>query len=60
MIRITSRKEGFRRCGVVHSTEPTDHPDEKFTADELDRLMSEPMLMIEVFDADEVKGRKAK
>jgi len=53
---ITSKKEGFRRCGVVHSIAPVTHPDERFTADELERLLNEPMLTIEVWPDHEGKG----
>lgn len=43
----------------MHSTEPTEHPDDRFTADELERLLFEPMLMVEVV-ADELdaEGKK--
>ena len=47
MIRIIARNDGFRRCGVAHSVNPTDWPDERFSADELDILLNEPMLMVE-------------
>lgn len=48
MIRITSRKDGFRRCGVVHPATPVEHSDDRFTEEELKRLMEEPMLVVEV------------
>lgn len=51
-IVITSRTEGFRRCGVAHSIAPVEHPDERFTADELERLLFEPMLSVEVLPND--------
>lgn len=51
MIRITSKREGFRRCGVAHAATPTDHPDKAFTAAELKRLQAEPMLEVEVIQA---------
>jgi len=54
MIRITSRKDGFRRCGVAHSREATDHPDNRFTADQLKILKEESMLVV-VEVADEGK-----
>ncbi len=54
MIRIVSRQEGFRRCGIAHSVAPTDYPDEQFTADELERLLDEPMLVVVALaDADD-------
>ena len=47
MIRITSQREGFRRCGVAHSAQPTDYPDARWSAAELARLQAEPMLVVE-------------
>jgi hypothetical protein len=47
MIRIIARNDGFRRCGVAHSVNPTDWLDERFSADELEILLNEPMLMVE-------------
>jgi hypothetical protein len=47
MIRIRSKKEGFRRCGTAHSEKPKDYPDDKFTKDQLARLKAEPMLLVE-------------
>jgi len=52
MIRIRSLREGFRRGGVAHSTTPTDYPDTQFTADELEQLLLEPMLVVEVLPND--------
>lgn len=52
MIVIRSRTEGFRRCGVAHSIAPTQHPDDRFTDDELERLLKEPMLTVEVLPND--------
>jgi len=61
MIHIVSRTEGFRRCGVAHSVAPTDHPDDRFTADELERLREDPMLVVVVLsdDDDEMASQKA-
>jgi hypothetical protein len=47
MIRIRSKREGFRRCGIAHSEAPKDYPDGKFSKDELARLKAEPMLFVE-------------
>ena len=46
-IRITSKKEGFRRCGVAHSQKPRTYPDDRFSKEELGRLEAEPMLIVE-------------
>lgn len=47
MIRITSKKEGFRRCGIAHSTKPKLYPNDKFNKTELETLINEPMLIVE-------------
>lgn len=59
MIQITSKKEGFRRCGIAHSRTPTDYPVDHFTLAELEILGSEPMLSVTVVD-DPVDAAKAK
>jgi hypothetical protein len=46
MIIITSKKEGFRRCGVAHPTTPTEHEDGFFTPDQIKMLRAEPMLVV--------------
>lgn len=48
MIRISSQREGFRRCGIAHSVAPVEYPDGRWSADDLARLMSEPVLTVEV------------
>ena len=47
MIRIRSKKEGFRRCKIAHSESPKDYPDDKFTKEQLKVLRAEPMLFVE-------------
>jgi len=54
MIIITSKQPGFRRCGIAHGAEPTEYPDDAFTAEQLAALQAEPMLSVVV--ATEVKG----
>ena len=34
MLIITSKKDGFRRCGVAHPSTPTEHPDDAFTPEQ--------------------------
>ena len=43
MIVITSKREGFRRCGVAHAARPVEWPDGRWTGDELGALLAEPM-----------------
>lgn len=54
MIIITSKKAGFRRCGVAHPAEPTEYPDDTFTPEQLEILHDEPMLV--VLDAGEAEA----
>jgi len=46
MIRITSKKENFRRCGVAHPKAATEYADDKFSKKELAVLNAEPMLVV--------------
>lgn len=55
-IRITSKRADFRRCGIAHPAVATDYPDERFSAEELERLQAEPMLVVEVIEG---KGKPA-
>lgn len=48
MIRIRSKKPGFRRGGLAHACEWTEYPDGRFSKKELARLQAEPMLQVEV------------
>ena len=53
MIRITAKqRRGFYRCGVFHPPRPTDHPNGRFTKDELKRLRGEPHLTVELLDGE--------
>jgi len=56
MVRIRSKKNGFRRCGVAHPEKPVDYPDEKFTKGQLAILNAEPMLVVEILP-DPSKGK---
>ncbi|EEO0341334.1 hypothetical protein GID45_12000 [Salmonella enterica] len=46
MIYITSKRDGFWRCGIAHRETTTAYPDDRFTPDELARLEAEPMLIV--------------
>lgn len=47
MIRIRSKKDGFRRCGMAHPAGPVEYPNEKFTPAQLKILRAESMLLVE-------------
>ena len=46
MIRIQSKKQGFRRCGIAHPEAPTDYKDDFFSEKQLAQLKAEPMLIV--------------
>jgi hypothetical protein len=48
MITITSKKDGFRRCGIAHPGASTTYPDDAFSAKQLKILQGEPMLTVVV------------
>lgn len=50
-IRITAKVNGFRRAGIAHSKEPTDHADAAFTPAQLKELQAETMLTVEIIGA---------
>lgn len=53
-IVITSKRDGFRRCGIAHSGKPTYYPDDFFTDEQLEALEKESQLILayagEAFD----------
>lgn len=54
MIRIVSKRNGFRRCGIPHADTPMDYSDDHFSPDVLEALKAEPMLVVvELPDTDE-------
>lgn len=52
IIRITSKRPGFRRAGINHPAEPVEYPAERFTDEQIERLKREPMLVVDVIDDD--------
>jgi Mu-like prophage FluMu N-terminal domain len=60
-IRITARPpRGIRRAGVHHPASTVDHPDDRFTEDQLKKLQLDPDLIVDVVDVTEgeAEGRK--
>jgi len=53
MIRITSKKDGFRRCGIAHSKSPVEYDNKRFSKKEMTLLQDEPMLVVEVIADDD-------
>lgn len=60
MIRIRSKIDGFRRCGVSHPVAPSSYPDGRFSKKELETLKAEPMLTVEEIAEEPVKGKGRK
>ncbi len=56
LITITSRRDGFRRCGRAWSAAPTEVNADEFDADAWQRLRAEPMLTVVEGDADAAEG----
>ena len=44
-IRITAKRNGFRRCGMAHSEAGRNHPLTDFTEEQLEALVNDPMLV---------------
>ncbi len=47
VIRISAKKDGFRRGGIEHSS-TQDHDADKFTADQVEAILGEPLLHVEL------------
>lgn len=45
-ITITSKRDGFRRCGVAHRDVPVTWPDGSFTKEQIAILRAEPALVV--------------
>lgn len=48
IITITAKRNGFRRCGVAHSSQPTDWHQSDFTPEQWRDLLKEPQLILAV------------
>ncbi|WP_028319342.1 HI1506-related protein [Desulfobulbus elongatus] len=46
MLIITSKQDGFRRCGVAHPAASTEYPDGAFTPAQIEALRADPMLVV--------------
>lgn len=47
VLKITSKKDGFRRAGVSHPAREVEYPADKFSAEQIAQLEAEPMLIVE-------------
>ena len=58
-LRITAQNDGFRRCGIPHPAQPTDHPAGRFTEEQIAILKADPMLtVVEIEDAPDHEAEK--
>lgn len=53
VIRITAKKDGFRRAGLTHPARAVEYPAEKFSAGELEALRAESMLVVQELEISE-------
>lgn len=53
VIDITSKRDGFRRAGMVHSEKTQTYPLSQFTKAQIALLQSEPMLVVAIRNKDE-------
>jgi hypothetical protein len=52
IVRIKSKRPVYRRCGIAHTKAATDHPADRFTEAELERLQADPVLTVELLDGE--------
>ena len=59
-IVITSKHDGFRRCGIAHSSKAARYPDDFFSEAQLRALSKEPQLILayEEDEFDQVQDRR--
>ncbi|MCG8436150.1 MAG: HI1506-related protein [Gammaproteobacteria bacterium] len=48
ILRITAKRDGYRRCGVAHHG-TRDHDADRFSPEETERLEADPMLVVQRF-----------
>lgn len=60
VIRITAKQNGFRRCGVAHSTDATDYDVRRFSKEQLDILRGEAMLVVQDVEIEDESKKGAK
>jgi len=54
---ITSKVNGYRRCGVQHPARPTEHPDDRFSEEQMAVLKTDPILTVRGGKAKDPIGR---
>lgn len=59
-LRITAKRDGFRRAGIEHSTTPTVHAVKALSAEQIEALKAESMLVVEDVEGAEAPAKGAK
>jgi hypothetical protein len=60
IIRITAKRDGFRRAGLTHSSQAVDHKAEDISAKQLAALKAEDMLVVQELDLPDAADGKGK
>lgn len=58
-IRVVSKRDGFRRAGLVHRDSPVFHKKKDLTPEQIEALLAEPMLIVDEMDPPDVQAEKA-
>lgn len=48
LVRVTSKRDGFRRGGIAHSSKPVDYRPGELSPEQLEAILAEPLLTVEV------------
>lgn len=48
LVRVTSKRDGFRRGGIAHSSKPVDYRPGVLSPEQLEAILAEPLLTVEV------------
>lgn len=59
ILRITAKRDGFRRAGIAHRDTAVDHPIDRFTSKEIAALKGEKMLVVQELDATDAPAAAA-
>lgn len=58
-LRITARRDGFRRAGIEHPAKPVDHPLDSLTKTQIALLKDEPGLVVQEVELEAEDQPKA-
>lgn len=58
-IRVISKRDGFRRAGLVHSGGAVFHKKADLTKEQIEALKGEPMLIVDEMDPPGIETEKA-